>query len=531
MVESTVTQRSRVARLIDRLDTVRDGQLFLFTVVWVIAGGLLLQLVILPHIVPSAHWGHGLIRDLDSIGYHVYAARQAELIQRLGWSAWELRPEGQSPAGLASIFYALIHPEPWSVLPLNGVLFATAVTAVRRFLATIVRSDGAALLATIPFFVYPSFVPIWGQLQKDVTNGAGLALMLAALVLAAHPGPRRGGLTALAGMVSLGLFLIWVSRPYMMTIATIAALAGCGLVLLDPRCCRLRLLGVMAAMLVVTYFGVQRWQDRPLPKEATSAEAWRTDTGEPEEEAELGAPLEPGVRRRSRPRRDAPSSTRSRPVSPEEPGPPGLAPARYGPGAEGLDDHSLAATLATWLHLPRVRMIDPTMPTYGPCAPEPTRFIERALFSLCLVREGFIGDAARHHAGSGFDYRVRLRSIGDVIAYLPRAVLFSTVQPAPGRWGKERTPVGRLASVFIPFEMVVAYIAFALLLVLGWRCLRRTELWLVAAACVVYGVTFAYTMPQIGTLYRMRAFAFAILVSMALAGAFAARLRPSEDNA
>src|SRR5438034_661829 len=124
-----------VGRIILSFDRVRDRTLFIFTVLWVIVGGLILQFVILPYVIPWAHWGHGLITDLDSLGYHVYAVEQADAIRQHGWDAWQLRPEGHFSSGIASVLYVLIYPEPWVMLPVNGVFFAIAVTAVRRMLA------------------------------------------------------------------------------------------------------------------------------------------------------------------------------------------------------------------------------------------------------------------------------------------------------------------------------------------------------------------------------------------------------------
>src|SRR5205085_3144807 len=87
-----------------------------------------------------------------------------------------------------------------------------------------------------------------------------------------------------------------------------------------------------------------------------------------------------------------------------------------------------------WASIPflRLRRIDPRVPTYGSCAPYPSQTIfDKALFSLCHVREGFIGDARRFNAASGIDYDVRLRSQKDFAAYAPRAVGIALLEPLP----------------------------------------------------------------------------------------------------
>jgi hypothetical protein len=80
--------------------------------------GLFIQLVLLPHILPSLDAGHGLLRGGDWIGFHEDANAMAQKIARQGWSAFELRPRGQAPVGITAAVYALtgIH-EPWIMVP------------------------------------------------------------------------------------------------------------------------------------------------------------------------------------------------------------------------------------------------------------------------------------------------------------------------------------------------------------------------------------------------------------------------------
>jgi hypothetical protein len=176
------------------------------------------------------------------------------------------------------------------------------------------------------------------------------------------------------------------------------------------------------------------------------------------------------------------------------------------------------ARYAVAVRLPRTRRIEPDVATYGACAPYPSNFIlDKMLFSLCTVREGFIGDAKRRIAASGVDYDIRLRTLEDFVAYVPRALGLVFFEPLPTRWGAERSPIGRLGSMFVPFEMGVAYLSFVYLALFAWKRLRRLEIWAIIAFCLAYCATFAYTMPQLGTVYRMRAFAFSIVVGTAFA--------------
>ena len=466
-------------RLLVRFECVSDRQLLAFTVLWVIVGGLLLQLIILPFAIPSVHGGHGLIADLDSLGYHAIAIEQSKRILEQGWGAWELRPDGglptggQFPAGPASALYALTYPEPWVALPLNGIVFGIAVTAVRRVLTVLFDSPGVALAGISPFFLFPSFVPIWGQLQKDLSTGAGLSLVLCALVLASQKGDKAAKLRWLVMSAGAGMGLVWLARPYGVVVVAAATMAFAALALPARRCGRARLSAVTIVVVLFTVAGIEPWQ--------------------------LSGTL-----------------------------PPGQIPAPATVTAS--ETTSAAASRRPSISFPRTREIDASLPRYAACAPVATgAIVDKLLFSMCTVREGFIHGGGGQDATSGYDYTVRLRSVQDFIAYAPRAVGFVVLEPGPSRWGTENSPIGRLGGFFVPIEMVVAYGAFVLAVIFGWRHLMRLEVWAVVAFCVAYGASFVYATPQLGTLYRMRAFAFAIIVGTALAVALS-RVTAQEDD-
>ena len=69
--------------------------------------------------------------------------------------------------------------------------------------------------------------------------------------------------------------------------------------------------------------------------------------------------------------------------------------------------------------------------------------------------------------------------------------------------------------------MIVAYGCFVLAAVFGYRAFRRAEVWALLMFCLTYILVFVTATSQMGTLYRMRAFAFGIVVSTALAAVFA----------
>lgn len=527
--------RGSLQRLISRAGSISDLQLFALTMAWVIAGGLVLQFVVLPYVIPQMHWGHGLIAGLDWTAFHNIAMEQYEKIRQQGWSAWELRPQGQFPSGVVSALYVLIYPEPWVMLPINGALFAAAVVAIRRVLAVIYGSSSMAALAVLPFFAFASFVPIWGQLHKDVISGAGLSLVLTALVLARNTTRETVGFPTLAAIVAGGMGLVWLARPYAVFLVLAATLAFVAPAIFGRSCQRLRLGAVAMVVGLAALSTIAPWSDgksmQPMAIAATPP-----PTADPDllkAIAELHTANDAIVS--GRPTPPAPLAGSGLPTPSTESGSSVATPPVAG-------STTALPRRARWhwpsIRLPRTRRLPPELlviqdfpRNYASCAPAPaTQLLDRMLFSMCMAREGF--KSGGEHGGSNHDYEIRMRSLEDLAAYSPRVVQLAVLEPWPNRWGTEKSDIGRLATYVVPFEMLLAYGAFVLAIVFGARRLARADVWGVVAFCLTYTAFFVYTTPNMGTVYRMRAYTFAIIVSMAL-GAFLtrsrARLRKASD--
>ncbi len=494
------TWAQTLRRLMQWADRVSDWQLFAFTVVWVVGGGLVLQFVVLPYVLPWLHWGHGLIAGMDWTNFHTIAIAKANQIQQDGWRAWEIRPNLQLPAGLASALYVLVYPEPWVVLPINGLFFAVAVTAVRRSVTVVFRSPAVGLCAVTPFFLFFSFVPIWGQLHKDVVSGAALALVLTALVQARQDNRQDASWLWPACTAVAGVWLAWLARPYSVFVLCASTAAFVALGFHGRPVPRRRLAGVAGAVLLISaLLNVGPWRDTTAMMKAP--------VPPPQEElalADAGTGVAP---------RDTLSPRDSEAQSGERD--------RTG---RGLGPHEPEWP---WVwRLPRSRMVPPELlfndMKYNTqrCAPNPSEgILDRLLYSVCDYREGF--RAGGLGAGSNHDYELRMRTLEDFVAYSPRALQVALIEPMPNRWGREKTDIGRLASYIVPFEMVVVYGALIAAAIVGRRWLAQRVIWAVLAYCFSYITFFVYTIPNMGTVYRMRAFAISIIVSLALAASVA----------
>jgi hypothetical protein len=178
---------------------------------------LLIQLVVLPHVLPGLHGGNGLLVGGDWLQFHSMAATMAEQIHRDGWSAWELSPKGQAPAGVAAAIYALTVPQPWTLIPLNAALHATAGLTLVHICHLFVLNWRYATLCALPFVLYPSAMTWYTQIHKDGFSIAGLFLVLYSWILLARWAPHRLGMISVLAVLmnTLGLSLVSLVRPYL----------------------------------------------------------------------------------------------------------------------------------------------------------------------------------------------------------------------------------------------------------------------------------------------------------------------------
>ena len=142
------------------------------------------QLILLPHLFPRLHAGGGLfIGCPDSMALNQLAVDMAEKIRISGWGVWMLRPHNQSPAGIASIIYALTWSKLWVLIPLNAALHASAFLIIFQLINLFIKNQINSFLCVLPFLVFPSNLQWTAQLHKDGFSILGSVLILYSVVI------------------------------------------------------------------------------------------------------------------------------------------------------------------------------------------------------------------------------------------------------------------------------------------------------------------------------------------------------------
>lgn len=167
--------------------------------------------LVIPHMMQS--------KDGDISGdpqyYRSLALRKAEEIRANGIGRFELRPDGQGPAGVASIFYS-ISRSPYGMVLLNAVMHALA-TVVGVLILRHWFSLRTAIIAALPMAISPYMIAWFSQINKDSFVLLGALLFIHGLTNLINPKGRdlysKEALPHLFSAI-FGIALIWIVRPY-----------------------------------------------------------------------------------------------------------------------------------------------------------------------------------------------------------------------------------------------------------------------------------------------------------------------------
>ena len=186
-------------------------RLFVVVFVFAIAAMGVSRELLIPRMASSSISGH---MAGDPQYYHSLALKKANEIRQSGVGEFELRPEGQGPAGIASLLY-LAGESSYGVVVLNAAFHALAVVVMALILMRWFPCR-ISIIATLPLAISPGMIVWFSQINKDSFAVSGALLFTWGLLKLASPGSKqtlRDGLIAL--LVALaGMMLTWVVRPY-----------------------------------------------------------------------------------------------------------------------------------------------------------------------------------------------------------------------------------------------------------------------------------------------------------------------------
>jgi hypothetical protein len=536
---------------------------------------LFVQFILLPYFFPRMHAGGGLFTGCpDSVSLHQLAVELAERIKQSGWGAWRLRPHNQSPAGIASMVYALTWSKLWVLIPLNAALHASAFLILFQLINLFIKNQLRSFLCVLPFLVFPSNLQWTAQLHKDGLSILGAALILYSLVILVKSGnlEKKDWRRLIARAIVfylMGIFLIWLARPYMLMIVKFIMVFFCPLLIATFFIRWLKgnlswqkvftASGVLLISLLILSqtsskymavdsetFGLSMARSDELLESFARSQDELAQTEAVEEKVESALPVA------AKPEDSAPSAKASAPIAVVELPAEEKVESALPVAAQTKDNEPSAKAPApiAVVELPAEEKVESALPvTAKPIIvnPEPAKsevmpkpavqkyipeqtwkrsfgcplFIEKKAFSLAQMRGGFRYTAPE--AGSNIDIDVGFNSLESIIAYLPRAAQIVFLAPFPNhRFSNQGSYAGsRLMRRISGFEMAIVYFGLFFLWYAAWYWRKRIEMWVIAAFCIYFMLIYGLIVCNVGTLYRMRYLYITILAALGIAGFFA----------
>jgi hypothetical protein len=378
-----------------------------------------------------------------------------------------------SGAGVFAVFYALIWPTPWAVIPLNAALHATGTAMALRIIRPFVRTQQQALWCVVPYMMWPSAMSWYAQLHKEVfaTTGVMVALYGLAQLSAAGTWQRTAwGPIRAVGWVVLGSVLVSIARPYVVHL-------------------------LQVALVLVGTYAVLRWLIWVVQRKAK----WHWN---------VIAVICVGVMSIS-----LGSLTK-------------IQDRRF-----HILQHVKASPQVTEVELPDPTvttppaLVAPSQPYWRASGILPAR-IEDKLSALALARDWF--RVSYPTATSNIDTEIALHSAGEMLGYLPRAAQIALFSPFPRDWVKPgRIPQNTLMRRVAAMEMLGVYLALYFLPYAMWVWRRCTQFWTLVVCCLGFLIMYGFVTTNMGAIYRFRYPYLMVLVMLGCAGlvAFLDRVR------
>ncbi len=425
---------------------------------YVVLAGIFIQLLFLPHLAPHGiSVRKGLLSGYDSPKFHLIAENASTMIREYGWSFWKIKPEGQIISGIASIFYALFTPEPWVLLPLNGIMHGIASLALFETLSVICDNRKLALFSSFPFILFPSSLLWNAQIHNEIFVIPGVMLILFGWVSLADKYHVMKFIKSFMAFfcIIIGSFIVWAIRDQIMTI--------------------IHLCELLAILLIICYGAIQ------LIRKSIRFSNLFVHIGLLTLIWLIGSPdlfnkIDMGYIYSSK--SDDSSFT-------------------SGLESDITDQSKIRVTWVKTAWLPDE--------------------IDNNMHTLSNIRYKFIKYWS--DSGSQIDTEVVFGQALDIITYFPRAMEVSFLAPFPVDWlASGYKKGGDLMRKESGFEMIIVYICLIGLLYSAWHFRTKVEIWILATLTV--GMLFVYScaIPNVGALYRFRYPYLMPLVCLGLAG-------------
>lgn len=436
---------------------------FAITYIYAFSAMYLMRSSLLPAMTSQIEDGH---LGGDPQYYHSLALALAEKIKHLGIAEWELRPEGQGPAGVVSLIYVFTASQV-SIVALNSFLHSIATCGLYLLLREWFSTKVTAI-SSLPFALSLYQIHWFSQVNKDSYVACGVVLVfLGVSLLAKCLFYARQGIGAFPAffLVIVGALLISIARPFVVAILQYGLIMLCGaafvFLLLNRNSVEHRKnlsifaisVGVVASLSFLTNGAAS---DRTISEFSAADRGYR------------------------------------------------LAGLQHYPAAR----ECFTDTLESWReekYLPR--SIDAKIKAL---------FSQRCLYFMQLY------DSNAATRASVLDSDIRPFSAREGLLYLPRAIAMGVFSPFPSNWFDNKDDRHSVFYSMASMEALILYLALPGFLIWIAMCCRDKLVLIPVALGMWVMLIYGIGVPYIGALYRYRYPFWMIIMSISIAGSICA---------
>ena len=491
---------------------------FKFVFLWALTVGLLIQIIILPYLLPSLHAGDGLMKGGDWIKFHEYSLLMADQIEQFGWSEWELKPYTWFPVGFASaIYYITGINSPWILLPFNAFLFSISAVFLFDISYSISKSKIFSIISIFPFVFFPSGALIYSQLHKDVFSVCGIMIIIACWIrLATDQKITLSILFKGSVLIFISYILIGLVRSYLFEV--IAAVVIVGSISLLIFSSRNRKILWWVSVLVYLFISFMFIDKVSVPKSRYVIDE-KISLNAIDEKISLDAidgKISLDVIDEKALSIDSVSNfifNKYEEVKYK---------LQFFTGKDNswnvIKKEQIKATKVDKDSIDECRdgHIFKYFEAYL-CSSRLLNKINKKVKAINAARKGF---SNIEWASSTIDRDIKFNDISDIVSYIPRGVQISLLAPFPNSLFREsRTPGGRFMIVISIFEMTITYLLLigVLFLFFGKNAKKGVTMQAFFMA-LTFSLVLAIAVSNLGSFYRMRFVSWHIINTIGVIG-------------
>ncbi|MDB4140319.1 hypothetical protein N9746_07430 [Candidatus Thioglobus sp.] len=391
---------------------------------------------------------------LDSGKYHQEALNLITHLQSHEWSeGWALYPEHQHVKIISLTYLITGYHEPISFEIVNSFVWATSILLIHRVSKLLFINNNLTSLVAIMFFFQPSILISSTQLLRDPILILGFCFVLYGFAVLS----KQKTTWKWAVMIQIGIILLLLMREYL-SVVVLACLLIPAIALIKEKRFIPPLLFLIIPMLLLVFFAPHKYvPDVDSITDTTEKQVQTPVTNEIQVQTPVTNEIQVQTPVTNEIQVQTPVTTEKQvqtPVSTEK----------------------------------QVQSI----------------YLNAITSKISSLRLGF-REINLAGAGSSIDLNYRFNSISELVKYFPRALQIGLLSPFPPDWFEKGQSTGKIGRLLAGMEMIIWYLILSGFIFVVFKDPSVLKPF---ATVFLFSITliilYAYVIPNIGTVFRMR---------------------------